>query len=155
MGLCSFPGKLSCHISPRVTLAHKLVGWRDNNHLLLNVSRRRLGDSGGLQERPPRLLAHWSSMERKLRSWGNTSTWVQSSTATELDWSSNALALLKKGQPAAVLHREEAEVFQRLPQVAGAVLQVNSGVCGDIQQPLSLRQPQRTGQGKTLQDHQD
>ena len=53
MGLCSFHGKLSCHISPRVTLAHKLVGWRDNNHLLLNVSRRRLGDSGGLQERPP------------------------------------------------------------------------------------------------------
>ena len=53
-----------------------------------------------------------------------------------------------------VLH-EEAEVFQHLPQVAGAVLQVNSGVCRDIQQPLSLRQSQRTGQGKTVQDHQD
>ena len=58
------------------------------------------------------------------------------------------------GQPAALLH-EEAEVFQRLLQVAAAVLQVNSGVWHDIQQPLSLRQPQRTGQGKTVQDHQD
>ena len=51
------------------------------------------------------------------------------------------------GQPAPVLH-EEAEVFQRLPQVAAAVLQVNSGVCHNIQQPLSLRQPQRTDKAR-------
>ena len=44
----------------------KLVGWCNDNHLLLNVSKTKeiVMDF----RRDPRLFAHWSSMERKLRS---------------------------------------------------------------------------------------
>ena len=123
--------------------------WCNDNHFFSTFPRRDEGDSGGLQERlTPQLLTHWSSTAEEVEIVAGKYKYLGSVIDCKLDWSPNALAaLLKKGQPAAVPH-EEAEVFQRLPQVAGGVLQVNSGDCRDIQQPLSLRQPQRTGQGK-------
>ena len=127
----------------------KLVGWCNDNHLLLNVSKMKERVVDFRRDPPP--------TPRPLVINGEEVEIVGGIQVPGLNHRLQA-GLVPKclgppvRQPVALLH-EEAAVFQHLPQVLGAVLQVNSESV--IQKPLSLLQPQRTGQGKTFQDHQD
>ena len=116
----------------------KLVGWCNDNHLLLNIFKikeivmdfsptgyqwrgswdhqLRVGLEGPPEKGQPAALLHKEAeVFQRLPQVPGLSHWLQVGLVPE------GLGPPEKGQPAALLHKE-AEVFQLLPQVAGAVV---------------------------------
>ena len=125
-----------------------LVGWCNDSHLLLNVSKTNEILMDLKRDSPtPRPLA---IIEEESSDRGGIQV-PGLHHRRQIRLVPERPGPLAEGQPAALLHGE-AEIFQRLFQAAGTVLQVHGG---DIQQLLSLDQPQRRGQGGAVQVHQD